>query len=116
MAATTLPTEVIFRIRRFDPEKDSEPHWEEYRLPYTAGMTVLDGLRRIKETASPTLAWIVLLSPGVIVGWHLPQSLSTGCGAGSSPTVRPRRRPRPMKWTSCCTCSRNVRTAASNWR
>src|SRR5512133_129418 len=57
MAATTIPTEVIFRIRRFDPVADTAPHWEEYRLPYTAGMTVLDGLRRIKETVSPTLAW-----------------------------------------------------------
>ncbi len=57
MAATTIPTEVIFRIRRFDPTTDSAPHWEEFRLPYTPGMTVLDGLRRIKETASPTLAW-----------------------------------------------------------
>src|SRR5512133_563463 len=57
MAATTTPSEVIFRIRRFDPVTDTAPHWEEFRLPYTAGMTVLDGLRRIKETLSPTLAW-----------------------------------------------------------
>jgi succinate dehydrogenase / fumarate reductase iron-sulfur subunit len=57
MAATTTPSEVIFRIRRFDPVADSAPHWEEYRLPYTYGMTVLDGLRRIKETVSPALAW-----------------------------------------------------------
>ncbi len=57
MAATTIPTEVIFRIRRFDPASDNAPHWEEFRLPYTAGMTVLDGLRKIKETAAPTLAW-----------------------------------------------------------
>jgi succinate dehydrogenase / fumarate reductase iron-sulfur subunit len=54
---TNTPTEVIFRIRRFDPAVDGEPHWEEHRLSYTAGMTVLDGLRKIKETASPTLAW-----------------------------------------------------------
>jgi succinate dehydrogenase / fumarate reductase iron-sulfur subunit len=54
---TNIPTEVIFRIRRFDPVADTAPRWEEYRLPYTPGMTVLEGLRRIKETASPTLAW-----------------------------------------------------------
>ncbi len=54
---TNTPTDVIFRIRRYDPQEDSAPQWKEYRLPYTAGMTVLDGLRRIKETASPTLAW-----------------------------------------------------------
>ncbi len=57
MAATTVPSEVIFRVRRFDPAVDHEARWEEYRLPYTPGMTVLDGLKKIKETQSPTLAW-----------------------------------------------------------
>jgi succinate dehydrogenase / fumarate reductase iron-sulfur subunit len=56
MSATTL-TEVTYRIRRFDPERDSAPHWEEYRIPWSAGMTVLDGLWRIKETHAPDLAW-----------------------------------------------------------
>ena len=49
--------EVTYRIRRFDPEKDTAPHWEDYRIEATPGMTVLDGLLRIKETKSPTLAW-----------------------------------------------------------
>jgi succinate dehydrogenase / fumarate reductase, iron-sulfur subunit len=57
MAATTLPSEVIFRIHRFDPAMDTAPRWEEHRLPYTPGMTVLDGLKKIKETSSPSLAW-----------------------------------------------------------
>jgi succinate dehydrogenase / fumarate reductase iron-sulfur subunit len=57
MAATTAPSEVIFRVRRFDPTADHDARWEEYRLPYTPGMTVLDGLKKIKEAASPTLAW-----------------------------------------------------------
>jgi succinate dehydrogenase / fumarate reductase iron-sulfur subunit len=51
------PKEVIYRIRRFDPRTDRAPHWEEYRIPYTPGLTVLDGLWRIKETVSPSLAW-----------------------------------------------------------
>ena len=50
-------TEVSYRIRRFDPERDSAPHWEEYRVPYAAGMTVLEGLWKVKELHSPTLAW-----------------------------------------------------------
>ncbi|HSK09245.1 MAG TPA: succinate dehydrogenase iron-sulfur subunit [Vicinamibacterales bacterium] len=50
-------TEVVFRIRRFDPTTDAAPRWEDYPLPYTKGMTVLDGLRAIKESASPTLSW-----------------------------------------------------------
>jgi len=50
-------TEVTYRVRRFDPATDSAPHWEEYRVPYQAGMTVLDGLWKLKETQAPTLAW-----------------------------------------------------------
>jgi len=49
--------EVTYRIRRFDPEKDAAPHWEDYRIEATPGMTVLDGLLKIKETQSPTLSW-----------------------------------------------------------
>ncbi|RPJ71155.1 MAG: succinate dehydrogenase iron-sulfur subunit [Acidobacteria bacterium] len=57
MADTTTHTEVVFRIRRFDPATDAAPHWEDYRLPDTPGMTVLEGLKQIKESQSPTLAW-----------------------------------------------------------
>jgi len=51
------PTNVTFRIRRFDPATQQEPAWEDFTIPYTAGMTVLDGLRKIKETVAPALAW-----------------------------------------------------------
>ncbi len=57
MADTTVPTEVVFRIRRFDPTTDAEPHWEDYRFPCPPGTTVLEGLKTIKEKLSPTLAW-----------------------------------------------------------
>ncbi len=57
MADTTVPTEVVFRIRRFDPTTDAEPRWEDYRLPCPPGTTVLEGLKIIKERHSPTLAW-----------------------------------------------------------
>ena len=57
MAATKALSEVIFRVRRFDPGADAAPRWEEHRLPYTPGMTVLDGLKRLKETVAPGLAW-----------------------------------------------------------
>ena len=49
--------EVTYRVRRFDPDKDDAPHWEDYRIEATRGMTVLDGLWRIKESQSPSLAW-----------------------------------------------------------
>jgi succinate dehydrogenase / fumarate reductase, iron-sulfur subunit len=57
MADKTVASEVVFRIRRFDPATDAEPHWEDYRMPCPPGMTVLEGLKQIKETLSPTLAW-----------------------------------------------------------
>jgi succinate dehydrogenase / fumarate reductase iron-sulfur subunit len=49
--------EVTYRVRRFDPDRDSAPHWEEYTIAFTPGMTVLDGLWRIKETQAPALVW-----------------------------------------------------------
>ena len=49
--------EITYRIRRFDPEKDSRPHWEDYRIPCTEGMTVLEGLWTIKEIHDASLAW-----------------------------------------------------------
>lgn len=57
MPDTNLPSEVIFRIRRFDASTDEAPRWEDYRLPYLPGMTVLEGLKLVKEKQSPTLAW-----------------------------------------------------------
>jgi succinate dehydrogenase / fumarate reductase iron-sulfur subunit len=57
MPDTNLPTEVTFRIRRMDASTGEAPHWEDYRLPYSAGMTVLEGLKAIKEKFSPSLAW-----------------------------------------------------------
>ena len=57
MADNTAPSEIVFRIRRFDPATDAEPHWEDYRFPCPPGTTVLEGLKIIKEKLSPTLAW-----------------------------------------------------------
>jgi succinate dehydrogenase / fumarate reductase iron-sulfur subunit len=57
--------EVDYRIRRFDPERDASPHWEQYRIPYICGMTVLDGLWTIKETHEPALAWRASCRMGV---------------------------------------------------
>jgi succinate dehydrogenase / fumarate reductase iron-sulfur subunit len=65
MADTTVPTEVVFRIRRFDPTTDAEPRWEDYRLPCPPGTTVLEGLKIIKERLSPTLAWRASCRMGV---------------------------------------------------
>ncbi len=48
---------ITFRIRRYDPDKDAAPHWEEYKLDVHDGMTVLEALHEIKAEQAPTLAW-----------------------------------------------------------
>jgi succinate dehydrogenase / fumarate reductase iron-sulfur subunit len=56
MADTSLK-QVVFHIRRYEPGKDPEPRWEQHRIELTPGMTVLDGLWKVKELFAPTLAW-----------------------------------------------------------
>lgn len=48
---------VIFEVLRYDPEKGGNPHLEEFTVPVTKGMTVLDGLHWIKENKDRTLSW-----------------------------------------------------------
>lgn len=57
MPETQRAADIVFRIRRFDPQRDEAPHWEDYRLPNTPGLTILDGLKLVKEQQSPSLAW-----------------------------------------------------------
>jgi succinate dehydrogenase / fumarate reductase iron-sulfur subunit len=40
---------LTFTIQRFNPETDQSPHDEDYRLEISRGMTVLEGLVRIKN-------------------------------------------------------------------
>lgn len=40
--------DVTIRVRRYDPEKDSEPHWEDYRVSAYATDRLLDALHKIK--------------------------------------------------------------------
>ncbi|MEM2615811.1 MAG: 2Fe-2S iron-sulfur cluster-binding protein, partial [Thermoplasmatales archaeon] len=47
---------VTFRVRRFDPEKDKAPRYEEYKVPVQKGMTVLDGILYIKENLDHSLS------------------------------------------------------------
>ena len=42
---TTTPREITFRVRRFDPDTDSAPHWSEYRQHVHDGMTLLEALQ-----------------------------------------------------------------------
>ncbi|MBI2847874.1 MAG: succinate dehydrogenase iron-sulfur subunit [Chloroflexi bacterium] len=49
--------ELIFRVQRYDPEKDRKPHLQEFAVPWTQGMTVLNGLLHIKENIDSTLTF-----------------------------------------------------------
>lgn len=48
--------QVTFRIKRFDPERASQPHWEAYRITLEPTDRVLDGLEAIKGQVDGTLA------------------------------------------------------------
>jgi succinate dehydrogenase / fumarate reductase iron-sulfur subunit len=44
----TQPASVILKIRRFDPERDGEPHWERYEVPTGPRDRLLDALHYVK--------------------------------------------------------------------
>ncbi len=54
---TEKATQIRFHIRRFNPETDTAPSWQEYQLDVDPGMTVLDGLHQLKHTQDMTLVW-----------------------------------------------------------
>lgn len=46
-----------FKVFRFDPDKDTKHRFDEFEVPFTKGMTVLDGLNYIQENLDATLAY-----------------------------------------------------------
>ena len=50
-------TDVTFRIRRFNPEIDTEPHWEDYVVPCYPTDRILDALAQIKGDKDGTLTY-----------------------------------------------------------
>ena len=56
---------VIFRVQRYDPEKDSKPHFQEFTVPVRHGTTVLEGLLYIKENLDSSLAFRTSCRMGV---------------------------------------------------
>ena len=55
--AAPIATDVTFRIRRFQPEIDAEPHWEEYTVPLYPTDRVLTALEKIKGELDGTLTF-----------------------------------------------------------
>lgn len=49
------PPKVVFKVKRWDPEK-KDFYWSEYEVETYRGMTVLDALMKIKEEKDSTLA------------------------------------------------------------
>src|SRR3978361_2507396 len=47
-AAAGESTTVILKIRRYNPETDTEPHWERYEVPVEPGDRLLDSLHHVK--------------------------------------------------------------------
>ena len=42
-------------VLRYDPETDSEPHFQHYEVPCKEEWVVLDALNAVKESIDPTL-------------------------------------------------------------
>ena len=55
--ATEVVKTVTYRVRRYIPEQDQHPRWQDFAVPVRRGMTVLDGLGYIKENLDSSLAW-----------------------------------------------------------
>jgi len=49
--------EITFRIQRYDPERDTAPHYREYRVELEPNDRVLDGLNAIKWYQDGTLTY-----------------------------------------------------------
>ncbi len=47
---------VKFRVYRYNPKQDYAPHWDEYEVEVSKGMTVLDALLYIKGELDQTLS------------------------------------------------------------
>lgn len=48
---------MIYKVFRFDPDKDQMPYFQDFEVPDIKGMTVLEGLYWILENKDPSLAF-----------------------------------------------------------
>lgn len=48
---------IELEVLRYNPETDSEPHWQRYSVPRNNEWVVLDALNHIKENIDPTLSY-----------------------------------------------------------
>ena len=56
--ALNVGDKVIFKVFRYDPDKDKAPYYKDYEVTITRpGMMVLDGLNQIKWEQDPSLSY-----------------------------------------------------------
>jgi fumarate reductase iron-sulfur subunit len=51
------PRTVEIQVLRYRPEQDEKPEWQSYQVPYSADMSVLQGLQYIKDELDGTLSF-----------------------------------------------------------
>ncbi len=51
-----MVAEATLKVYRFDPEKDKEGRFQEFKVPVQEGMVVLDAIHYIEENFDPTLS------------------------------------------------------------
>ncbi|WXG43129.1 MAG: fumarate reductase (CoM/CoB) subunit TfrB [Promethearchaeati archaeon SRVP18_Atabeyarchaeia-1] len=52
-----VASSIELRVYRYDPKKADAPRYDNYEVPYSEGMTVLDALDYVYENLDPTLAY-----------------------------------------------------------
>jgi succinate dehydrogenase / fumarate reductase iron-sulfur subunit len=52
-----MALDITLRIRRYNPEVDDEPHWEDYRVSVEPTDKLLDGLHKVKWELDGTLTF-----------------------------------------------------------
>ena len=73
--------DIVYHIRRYNPEKSSTPYWEKFTVKVNPGMTVLEGLHYIKEHQDNSLSWRFSCRMGVCgsCGMMINGRLSLAC-------------------------------------
>jgi len=91
-----IAKEVVVKIQRFDPKKDKKPYHEEFTVPYTKGMRILDAVIHVQRNYDTTLAY----------RWNCRSGLCGSCGievdgkpclACKTPVTKDKHTVEPMK-------------------
>ncbi|MCJ2520389.1 MAG: succinate dehydrogenase iron-sulfur subunit [Candidatus Thermoplasmatota archaeon] len=73
-----MALEIVLLVKRFRPELSKEPFYQEYQIPYTEDMVVLDALNYINDEVDSTLAH----------RWSCRMGICGSCGAMINGTPR----------------------------